>query len=411
MKFKQGDPCIYCNGKVYRKKPLRTIRFFAQPPIQAKISEYERYRCNLCGATFLPDIPEEAKGEKYDESAIAMIAILKYGFGIPFYRLENLQDCLETPLSSSTQWDKAELGADKIHRVYNQLITEAAQGEIVHNDDTPVKILELVKENENPEIDKKRKGMQTTGILSIKEDIKIALFFSGRNHSGENLADLMEKRDSGREPPIQMCDALPANSSDYKDIILANCNSHARRKFVYEVDNYPDECNHVLDIFGELYKNDAYTKKLGMSFQERLEYHQEHSGPLMDSFHEWLTEQFEQKRVEPNSGMGQAISYVTTHWEELTRFLHVPGVPLDNNLCEQALKRAILHRKNSMFFKTCHGANVGDIYMSLIHTCVLNKVNPFNYLVELMRHTSEVFAHPDQWMPWNYLEIVSQEAA
>ncbi|MFO8002854.1 transposase, partial [Thioalkalivibrio sp.] len=79
----------------------------------------------------------------------------------------------------------------------------------------------------------------------------------------------------------------------------------------------------------------------------------------------------EKKLVEPNSGLGKAIKYMLKHWKKLTRFLEVPGTPLDNNIAERALKYAILHRKNALFYKTQNGAKVGDLFMSLIHTCQL----------------------------------------
>jgi transposase len=72
---------------------------------------------------------------------------------------------------------------------------------------------------------------------------------------------------------------------------------------------------------------------------------------------------------EPNSALGDAIFYMKNHWTELVQFLLVPGVPLDNSLCERALKKAILHRKESLFYKTQNGAQVGDLFMSLIYTC------------------------------------------
>ncbi len=259
-----------------------------------------------------------------------------------------------------------------------------------------------MSQNKDPENEDARKGMFTSGILSIKGDRKIALFFTGRKHAGENMADVLKKRESDRSPPIQMCDALSRNFSEYDRIILVHCNTHARRKFVDVAVNFPEECSHVFNVFEEIYKNDAIAKRRAMSDQERLEFHQEHSGPVMEKFYEWLNEQFDQKKVEPNSGLGQAISYMLKHWKELTQFLRVAGAPLDNNICEQALKRAILHRKNSLFYKTLHGAYVGDMYMSLIHTCILNDVNPFDYLVQLQKHSSEVFKNPSQWMPWNY---------
>lgn len=95
------------------------------------------------------------------------------------------------------------------------------------------------------------------------------------------------------------------------------------------------------------------------------------------------------------------------HWKGLTAFLRQPGAPLDNNICEQALKRAVLHRKNALFYKTLHGAEVGDLFMSLIHTCQLAGANSFEYLTELQRHAPELIARPAAWMPWNYRETLA----
>jgi transposase len=99
---------------------------------------------------------------------------------------------------------------------------------------------------------------------------------------------------------------------------------------------------------------------------------------------------------------------VLRHWQALTLFLRQPGAPLDNNLVERALKKAILHRKNSLFYKTLNGADVGDLYMSLIHTCELNDANPFDYLTGLHRHSEELAAKPGDWMPWNYLVALKE---
>jgi transposase len=82
--------------------------------------------------------------------------------------------------------------------------------------------------------------------------------------------------------------------------------------------------------------------------------------------------------------------------------LRQAGAPLDNNVCERALKKAILHRKNALFYKTQNGARVGDLFMSLIYTCQLNEANPFDYLTELQRHPDQLAASPELWMPWNY---------
>ena len=132
---------------------------------------------------------------------------------------------------------------------------------------------------------------------------------------------------------------------------------------------------------------------------------------IMEKLRAWCTRQFDQRLVEPNSALGEAISYMLNHWEKLTLFLREPGAPLDNNICEQVLKRVILHRKNALFYKTLNGARVGDLFMSLIHTCQLNNVNPFDYLTELQRHAENLATEPENWMPWNYRETLEGREA
>ena len=148
-----------------------------------------------------------------------------------------------------------------------------------------------------------------------------------------------------------------------------------------------------------------------MSPEERLSYHQSHSKPTMDNLKAWLERQFEERLVEPNSALGEAINYLLKRWNSMTLFLRKAGAPLDNNLCERALKKAILHRKNSMFYKTRRGARVGDIYMSLIYTCELCGANALEYLNQLQLNTADVAEHPDRWMPWNYRDNVATKAA
>jgi hypothetical protein len=207
-----------------------------------------------------------------------------------------------------------------------------------------------------------------------------------------------------------MCDALSRNLPIELKTILANCLTHARRHFVDLLANFPEQCQYVIETLGKVYKNDQVTKDQKLSAQKRLLYHQTHSQPLMDQLEDWLDAQLEEKKIEPNSGLGKAISYMQKHWKPLTLFLRVPNAPLDNNLCEQVLKRAILHRKNSLFYKTEYGAYVGDLFMSLIHTCSLAKINPFDYLTALQEYASQVRRNPQNWMPWNYKKAAQNTA-
>ena len=162
----------------------------------------------------------------------------------------------------------------------------------------------------------------------------------------------------------------------------------------------------MLESLREVYRYDAEAEGQGLTPEARLRFHQEHSQPVMDALHAWFLAQFAEKKVEPNSGLGKAITYCLKRWHRLTLFLREPGAPLDSNLVERALKKCILHRKNSLFYKTENGAEVGDLFMSLIHTCELNGVNPFEYLTELQKHAEELAKYPAAWMPWNYRQAL-----
>jgi hypothetical protein len=235
----------------------------------------------------------------------------------------------------------------------------------------------------------------------------VALFFTGHKHAGENLGDVLKHRASELAPPIHMCDALSRNlSADYK-VILGNCLAHGRRRFTDVIENFPSQCRYVLELLAQVYKNDELTRERRLSDDDRLIFHQSHSKALMDELQQWLTEQLDERKVEPNSSLGEAISYMLRHWEKLTLFLRKPGAPLDNNICERALKKAILHRKNAYFYKTANGARVGDLFMSLIHTCELNDANPFDYLTQIQKNAEAAALSPADWVPWNYQQTLT----
>jgi len=256
-----------------------------------------------------------------------------------------------------------------------------------------------------------RTGVFTSGIVSTAAGRQIALYFTGRQHAGENLADVLKQRAAESGAAIQMCDALSWNApklADGVELLVAHCLAHGRRQIVEVAQNFPVECRHVLENLGEVYRNDAATRDADMTAEERLRFHQQHSKPILDALHDWLEAQFAERKVEPNSSLGKAITYLLRHWKPLTLFLRQAGAPLDNNLCERALKRAVLHRKNALFYRTLNGAQVGDLFMSLIHTCELCGANSFDYLTELQRHAQELATNPASWMPWSYRETLGR---
>lgn len=416
--LRAGDPCPGCTkGTVYRMaSPAVLVRVTGHAPLQAKVYELERLRCNLCGTIFTADAPKGVGSAKYDATSASMIGLLKYGTGMPFNRFQGMQGHLGIPLPASTQWDIIHNRVQYFEPIHAELAYLAAQGDVLHNDDTPAKILTLMGRRaeqaaaaaraSGQEDASKRKGLFTTGIVSLWEEHRIAIFFSGRKHAGENLKDVLAQRIAELGAPIQMCDALSRNVPDELGTIVANCLAHGRRKFVDVAAYFPGECEYVLEALKVVYHNDAMARERNLSPEARLAFHQTESGPAMQALHAWLGRQLAERLVEPNSGLGTAIAYMLRHWPELTLFLRQAGAPLDNNICERALKKAILHRKNSLFYKTEKGARVGDIYMSLIYTCELCGANPFDYLTELQRHASEVASKPRSWLPWNYRQTL-----
>ena len=412
--LKHGDRCPECGkGNVYgQKEPKVLVRIVGQAPLAATVYSLERLRCGACGQVFTAPEPEGVGPEKYDETAASMIALLRYGSGFPWYRLEGLQENLGIPLPVATQCEIVKETAAQIQPAGDELIRQAAQGGVVHNDDTCMRVLSLDRDRASDvDIAAERTGVFTSGIVSIGEGYRIGLYFTGRKHAGENLADVLKQRAAGLDAPIQMCDALSRNLPKKLELIIAHCLAHARRHFVEVTPNFPLECRFVLESLGEVYGFDEAARTQRLSPEQRLCFHQEHSGPVMETLHIWLNAQFDERKVEPNSGLGTAISYLLKHWDRLTLFLRQPGAPLDNNICERALKKSILHRKNSLFYKTRNGARVGDLFMSLIHTCELNGADPFDYLNQLQRHAEELKQTPSEWMPWSYRATLARTGA
>jgi transposase len=407
-----GGICPACTqGKLYPiQQPAQLISLLAQPIFQATLWELERLRCARCGA-FLTASPPPAATVKYDPSVGTMLALLRYGAGWPMYRIAKWQNCFGVPLPASTQWELIDQVAELPELIYEQLIDLGAQGTLIHNDDTNMRVQDLRKEivSGQSEDQDQRTGIFTTSLICHYGSHQIALFFTGRDHGGENLDHLLKRRAAGLDKPLQMCDALARNHSKLSVTELCYCLVHGRRHFVELIGDFPEECRTVIESIAQVYHIEHQIQEQNLSAAQRLQVHQERSQPVLEGLHQWMQQQLDQKKVEPNSGLGKAIQYMLRHWEPLTRFLKVAGAPIDNNICERALKMAILHRKNSLSYKTQRGAKVGDVFMSLVHTCQLHKINPFDYLTSLQKHAQRVRAEPLQWLPWNYHKTIARE--
>lgn len=406
-KLQSGQPCSCGCGKLYPlKRPIHFRHIVGQAQFEVTLYEQEQLRCNGCGEVFTAPLPEGVGPEPYHATAVSMIALSKYGMGLPFNRQALFLDLLGTPIAATTQYEVVDAGAKKIEPAFDHLVELAAQGKVGYFDDTSMKILDFVREEGDD-----RTGLHTTGVVSVHEAFEIAVFFTGRNHAGENRAALLKKRDPDLPGMIQMSDALSSNFTGIDLMtaseLIAYCLTHGRRNFVKIVDSFPDDCRHVIRAIGTVYHHDDLSRKQGHTPEERLAFHQEKSRPVMDDLKTWLDERIVGKKAEPNSTLGRAIQYMRKHWQPLTLFLRVADAPLDSNAVERILKKVVLHRKNSLFYRSVKGAKVGDIYMSLIQTCQLNHANPFDYLTVLQQNCEALKSEPGKWMPWTFRDTIA----
>jgi transposase len=410
--LRPGEACPDhpCPGTLYdTRTPNRFIQFTGQPPVAATRFDQAVLRCSACQFRYEAPLPEGVAPERWDPSADVSIVMARYAAGLPFYRLAKLQAAFGVPLSQGTLWDRVLSVAEAARPVAEHLAALAARADLIHCDDTPVRILTLMAENKRRREEGggtpnkgERVAMQTTAMLALTGGHWIVLYRSGREHAGENVGKLLEARPEGLDPPVQMADALPANFSHGKRVEKAKCLAHARRNFVEVESSFPQACTHVLDRIAAVYRVEAETRAKAMTPAERLAHHALHSAPLLEQLRVWIREQFELRLVEPSSSLGDALAYMLDHFDELVKFTSVAGAPIDNTPVERVLKLVVLSRKNSLFFKNENGARVGDRLAGLLQTCSLAGVAAYDYLLALARNADAVRAAPAEWLPWTY---------
>ncbi|MFA6046608.1 MAG: transposase [Phycisphaerales bacterium] len=419
--LKSGSACgPDCSGKMNVMKRVKSVaRIFGQPFLPMHIWDQQGLRCSACQRLAWAPLPPEVTSSKHDPTAASMVAILVYANGMPLSRLTAHQKSCGVPIPETVLWELLAHLADDCAPVHDALLSVAAQGNIFHNDDTYRKILSMKAgcgRDEDIASDaatgkKERTGTFTSVIVSRAKEQTSVLFFTGRRHAGENLQEVLRRRRRELPKPIQMCDALSRNCPSEFDTVLCNCLAHAGSKVADLRKIYPEPVNHVLGELKKIHAVEARARKEHLTDWQRLQLHREQSLPVLDALCGWLEAQFAEKLVEPNSSLGEAFAYMLNHWYQLTQFTRVPGAPLENNFAERMLKMAIRHRKNSLFYKTLRGAEVGDRLMSLIQTTQLAGVDPFGYLTALQRHRDAAMADPAAWLPWNFEKTMAAQKA
>ncbi len=403
--LKPGDICPedFCDGKLYEMSdPGVMIKITGSPIASATRYNLQKLRCLICDTIFTAPLPKNVSQQKYDDTFVAMLMINKYFMSMPLYRQEKLQNYLGVPLPAGTQWDLMKNHADVLEKLYVAFCYDAAQGKGLSFDDTRAKILEQIALSKSASADEKvKKTCFTTGVVSAHNDHMVYVFVTNNEIAGKSIAPFLSLREDNLPEPYLMCDALSANIPEgiSRDLyILCFCLVHARRQFYELPDGYDDLADTVINLIGKIYDQERQTKELNAA--ERLAHHKIHSQSLMDELKEYLEDQ--QSQHEPNGVAGNAIKYMLKRWTSLTQFLRHADIPLDNNLTERALKLIIQVRKSAMFYKTLNSALIASHIQTALYSAAQNEINPYEYMLAVLRNKEKVMAAPEKWLPWKY---------
>lgn len=425
--LRAGMKCPSCfDGILGKYKNGRVLQIEECPPLAPVIHNVEKLRCSVCLSIFSADIGDGIMPGigRYSFGAIAAIAVYRYSYGLPSHRLEDILKNYDLPINDATMWKYIEEGWQILQHLENALWVSAANGSLIYIDDGKGRVIEhkrAIKAEldqaklEGGSVDTIRTGVNTTCVYVVTENGNIRLFSTGRHHCGEKFWELLESRKTDEAQPLmRMADRASTNSEKPKssdnelseEIIFLYCLQHARDRFFKAKENFPEPASYVLQMISQVYGFDRRCKTKALNDDARLAYHQQHSKPILQSLQSWCIQQFDERLIEPNSSMGQAITYFVKYFEDVTGFLRYPGAPLDNNLAEQTVKIEKRHLKASQSYLTKRGAEVGDCYMSVISSAKLFDLQPISYLTKCFEHGELLKKHPEKFLPWNFSETV-----
>ncbi|WP_236994640.1 IS66 family transposase [Granulosicoccus antarcticus] len=438
----KGDQCPDCpRGKVYKYEPAVMVRVTGQAPYSAKRHIRDRLRCSACGAVFSADLPAEVladgePGQLYGNSARSVMAISKCLAGEPYYRQQSVQSLYGIKLSASTIFDQCEYAANDLQPVWREVLKLAANAQVFYIDDTTNRISDqngMYKPKRGTDKLQWRTGVYSSAMLAVYDDVdetgmgckrRLVLYQTSIGHAGEWADEVLGPRDSSLPPPTVISDALSSNRVSVVEVLDAKCNVHSRRNFVEVRSHFPSGMDAILELYRQIWVNDAHCRNEQHSDEQRQQYHHTHSLPVMQTLQGWFEYALSEKtqdavlppldstvpeslhHIEPNSSLGAAMSYLLNHYDKLTQYCHYPGIPIDNNEIERLIKLVVRNRKNAGYFRTQAGAWVGDMLTSMIAICQENGVNAFEYLTAIQCNRVAVRANPGAWLPWNYTQSV-----
>ena len=341
------------------------------------VQEVLRCRCGG-GVVTAPGAPKIVEKGQYGASFLAHLAVAKCADHIPIYRIEKELARKGVPVARSTMNDLLHRASAILAPLSARLLDVIRMRAIVLADETRLRMMR------GAEGKPKTGFVWTFGAADAAGGFDVAYHFA-ESRSGATPKGLLEGTTG-----VLLVDgysgynAVEAVSSRRR----AACFAHVRRYFFESLKTAP-VAQEALDLIAEIYRLEREARDGGLSETSHLDFRKRRAGPIHEALRTWLD--IQAPRHPPKSPLGMAIRYTLGQWKELGVFLDDSRVPLDNNASERALRRIALGRKNYLFVgDVAAGQSLAGLY-SLVATCELRGINPFDYLVDVLARVQD---HP-----------------
>jgi len=359
-----------------------------------KIEEHLQYR-SADGEKIVctPVLPRMIERGTVSNRLLAHLHTERFVYYMPYYRqLKRLLQSTGVAFAASTVDHWEEVCYKKLKRLLKLLKKTIQQASYIKADETTLKYLHDVGT-----------GKASTGWLWVflAPESKLLLFEFHPGRSQDIPAEVLKDFKG-----VLQTDALASYTAAFKEneaVTLMGCLAHMRRGFSKSLQQNRVLAGEALTYFTLLYKIESYANRQKLSSDQRLALRQKYSRRVLELLRSWLQEHKEEQV--PGTPLAKAIGYALNQWERLQAFLENGQIDPDNNSTERAIRPVTLFRKNSLFASNEHGGERAALFYSLVESCKLNGIDPFEYLHDVYNRLHDCTANelihllPNNWKP------------
>ena len=320
------------------------------------------------------------EGSRADVSFIAGLLIDKFAYHLPLYRQH--QRLGDSGITVSRPWltQVAQQGVALLEPIYDAQFGSIRSSRVIAMDETPIK----AGRGEPGKL----KAAYFWPVYGLHDEVCFPFFESRRAEHVEQALGLTHA-----EGAVLLSDGYSAYThyANKTGITHAQCWTHTRRTFFEAKDVEPEAAATALDFIGGLYAVEARIREAKLTAAKKLDYRLMHAKPIVEQFFAWVNQQFESQGFLPSNPFTKALAYARDRRCGLEVYLTDPEVPIDTNHLERALRVIPMGRKSWLFCWTELGAKHVGIMQSLIVTCRLHQIDPYDYLVDVLQRVGE---HP-----------------